>query len=52
VFADEFRSHIGAGCPLPRDLVFHKIVDWDAEAGRFLYDADYGTKQPDWTFGS
>jgi NADH-quinone oxidoreductase subunit F len=50
VFADEFRNHIGAGCPLPRDLVFHKIVDWDAEAGRFVYDADYGAKQPDWTF--
>ncbi len=49
VFTDEFRSHIGAPCPLPRDLPFHKIVDWDAEGGRFAYDPLYASTQPDWT---
>ena len=28
--AKEFRAHLGRVCPLPRDLVFHKIIDWDA----------------------
>ena len=52
VFADEFRAHIGSACPLPRALPFHKIVDWDAAAGRFVYDAEYGAKQADWTYAS
>lgn len=50
VFGDEFRSHVDGVCPLPRTLAFHKIVDWDATAGRFLYDRTYASKQPDWTF--
>jgi NADH:ubiquinone oxidoreductase subunit F (NADH-binding) len=50
VFPDEFRSHIGRSCPLPRELVFHKIVDMDADAGRFVYDRTYSAKQPDWTY--
>jgi len=48
-FADEFASHAGTSCPLPRELPFHKIVDWDAAAGRFAYDQAYANKQPDWT---
>jgi NADH-quinone oxidoreductase subunit F len=50
VFAEEFRSHVGASCALPRELTFHKIVDWDADADRFVYDSGYQNKQPDWTF--
>ena len=50
VFGEEFRGHLGRSCPLPRRLPFHKIVDWDATAGRFVYDPTYDhTKQPDWT---
>src|SRR6266487_336729 len=49
VFSDEFTSHIGRPCPLPRALPFHKIVDWDASTGRFAYDLTYANKQPDWT---
>jgi hypothetical protein len=30
-----------------RQLPFHKIVDWDATAGRFAYDPTYDQKQPD-----
>jgi NADH:ubiquinone oxidoreductase subunit F (NADH-binding) len=52
VFADEFRSHIGHVCPLPRDLTFHKIIDWDGATERFVYDQNYEWKQPDWTYGS
>jgi NADH-quinone oxidoreductase subunit F len=48
-FGDEFRRHLGASCPLPRQLPFHKLVDWDAAAGRFSYDLAYAQKQPDWT---
>ncbi|HEX9300679.1 MAG TPA: NADH-ubiquinone oxidoreductase-F iron-sulfur binding region domain-containing protein, partial [Actinomycetota bacterium] len=48
VFDDEFRRHVGTPCPLPRELRFHKIVDRD-DSGRFVYDADYVNKQPDWT---
>ncbi len=47
VFGDEFASHIGRSCPLPRELPFHKIVDWDASAGRFAYDLAYATV--DWS---
>lgn len=52
VFADEFRNHVGHTCPDPRELTFHKIVDWDATANRFVYDANYSRKMPDWTFVS
>jgi NADH-quinone oxidoreductase subunit F len=48
VFGDEIGRHIGTPCPLPRELPFHKIVDWDAQAGRFSYDLAYEAKQPDW----
>jgi hypothetical protein len=52
VFADEFRGHVGASCPSPRELPFHKIVDWDPKARRFTYDHAYARKQPDWTYAS
>jgi NADH-quinone oxidoreductase subunit F len=50
VFAEEFRSHVDGACPRPRELAFHKIVDWDAVAGKFLYDGAYASKQSDWTY--
>ena len=52
VFAEEFRGHIGDVCPLPRELTFHKIIDWDGATERFVYDQNYEWKQPDWTYGS
>jgi NADH-quinone oxidoreductase subunit F len=52
VFGDEFRGHLGASCPYPRELTFHKIVGWDAAAGRFGYDTAYADKLPDWTSSS
>jgi NADH:ubiquinone oxidoreductase subunit F (NADH-binding) len=52
VFANEFRGHVGRACPLPRELVFHKIVDWDAANERFVYDESYERKRPDWTYAS
>jgi NADH-quinone oxidoreductase subunit F len=48
-FGEEFASHVGSSCPLPRELPFHKLVDWDAAAGRFTYDLAYADKQSDWT---
>ena len=51
-FGDEFASHVGRSCPLPRELPFHKLVDWDAATGRFAYDLAYADKQPDWTYPS
>jgi len=52
VFADEFRGHIGHVCPLPRELTFHKIIDWEGATQRFVYDQNYERKQPDWTYRS
>jgi NADH-quinone oxidoreductase subunit F len=52
VFGEEFRGHLGRSCPRPRRLPFHKIVDWDATAGRFVYDPTDDQKQPDWTYSS
>jgi Respiratory-chain NADH dehydrogenase 51 Kd subunit len=51
-FGEEFASHVGRSCPLPRELPFHKLVDWDATAGRFAYDLAYPARQPDWTYSS
>jgi len=52
VFADEFRRHVGGSCPLPRELVFHKIVDLDPASDRFVYDETYASKSPDWTYAT
>jgi NADH-quinone oxidoreductase subunit F len=46
VFGEEFGSHVGRECPLPRELPFHKLVDWDAAAGRFAYDLAMHTSSP------
>jgi NADH-quinone oxidoreductase subunit F len=51
-FQAEFAGHVGKPCPLPRELPLHKLVDWDAGAGRFSYDLAYTHKQPDWTYAS
>ncbi len=51
-FGDEFREHMGRPCPRPRDLPVPKLVDFDKESGRFVYDDRYGLKRPDWTFMS
>jgi NADH-quinone oxidoreductase subunit F len=50
VFGPEFGEHFGRGCPRPRDLPVPKIVDFDEEAGEFLYDERYRLKRPDWTY--
>jgi NADH-quinone oxidoreductase subunit F len=52
VFGEEFRAHVGGACQLPRSLPFHKIVDWDADAGRFAYDEGYASRRADWTTGA
>jgi hypothetical protein len=52
VFAEEFREHVGTSCSRARELAFHKIVTWDMEARRFVYDRAYVRKQPDWTFSA
>jgi hypothetical protein len=52
VFGEEFGRHIGRSCPLPRELPFHKIIDWDATAARLAYDLAYADRQPDWTYPS
>jgi NADH-quinone oxidoreductase subunit F len=49
VFAEEFLEHLGTSCSVSRELPFHKIVGWNAEASRFTYDLTYARKQPDWT---
>jgi NADH:ubiquinone oxidoreductase subunit F (NADH-binding) len=48
-FTAEFRDHLGTECPHPRPIHFPKLVDYDDEAGRFLYDRRYIEKQPDWS---
>jgi NADH:ubiquinone oxidoreductase subunit F (NADH-binding) len=50
VFGSEFGEHFGRGCPRPRDIPVPKIVDFDDEAGEFLYDHRYRLKRPDWTY--
>lgn len=51
-FEGEFREHLGRSCPRPRELPLPKLVDFDEEGGRFIYDERYRLKRPDWTFGS
>jgi NADH-quinone oxidoreductase subunit F len=50
-FADEFAAHVSSGCPMTRELPFPKIVDYDDEAGKFLYDRLYEATSPQWTEG-
>jgi NADH:ubiquinone oxidoreductase subunit F (NADH-binding) len=51
-FREELGRHVGRSCPLPRQLPLHKLVDWDAAAGRFAYDLAHAGRQPDWTYPS
>jgi NADH-quinone oxidoreductase subunit F len=50
VFAPEFAEHFGRKCPRPRELPVPKIVDFDEDAGDFVYDERYRLKRPDWTY--
>jgi NADH-quinone oxidoreductase subunit F len=50
VFGPEFVEHFGAGCPRPRDIPVPKILDFDEEAGEFVFDERYRRKRPDWTY--
>ncbi|HEX6332443.1 MAG TPA: NADH-ubiquinone oxidoreductase-F iron-sulfur binding region domain-containing protein [Actinomycetota bacterium] len=48
-FREEFEAHLGRSCPHERRIVFPKLVDLDEQAGRFVYDETYGSRQPDWS---
>jgi NADH-quinone oxidoreductase subunit F len=50
VFGPEVAEHFGGGCPRPRAIPVPKIVDFDDEAGDFVYDERYRLKRPDWTY--
>lgn len=50
MFREEFESHIGRPCPRPRPLPFPKFLDYDEQAGRFVYDERYRLKRPDWSY--
>jgi NADH-quinone oxidoreductase subunit F len=47
-FPDEFRDHLGRGCPLPRQLPVPKVLD--LQDGRVTYDEAFWRKRPDWTY--
>jgi len=48
-FAQEFAAHASGECPLPRTIVLPKLVDYDEEAGKFLYDQPYESTPHQWT---
>ncbi|HYZ91343.1 MAG TPA: NADH-ubiquinone oxidoreductase-F iron-sulfur binding region domain-containing protein [Actinomycetota bacterium] len=48
-FAEEFAAHVSKKCPMDRTLPFPKLVDYDDEAGAFLYDRVYEQTSPQWT---
>ncbi len=48
-FAQEFGSHTSGRCPLPRSIALPKLVDYDEEAGKFLYDQRYESTPHQWT---
>jgi NADH:ubiquinone oxidoreductase subunit F (NADH-binding) len=50
LFGSEFAEHFGRGCPRPRELPLPKLMDFDEEGGRFVYDQRYRLKRPDWTY--
>jgi hypothetical protein len=47
-FAQEFAAHATSPCPNPRGLVLPKLVDYDEDTGRFLYDHNYATMPHQW----
>jgi NADH:ubiquinone oxidoreductase subunit F (NADH-binding) len=51
-FEEEFRSHLGTRCPSPRELPFPKLLDYEEQEGRFIYDERYRDKRPDWTYAN
>jgi NADH:ubiquinone oxidoreductase subunit F (NADH-binding) len=51
-FEDEISRHRGNACANPRGLILPKLIDLDPVSGRFVYDDEYGAKQPDWTYSS
>jgi NADH:ubiquinone oxidoreductase subunit F (NADH-binding) len=48
-FPREFATHPVGECPFDREVGFPKLVDYDEDAGRFLYDKAYETTSPQWT---
>jgi NADH-quinone oxidoreductase subunit F len=46
LFPEEFRAHLGATCPRPRELLLPRFVDFDEDAGRFVYDTGYLLEPP------
>jgi NADH:ubiquinone oxidoreductase subunit F (NADH-binding) len=47
-FAQEFANH-SEPCPSPRSIQLPKLVDYDEEAGKFLYDLRYEATPHQWT---
>lgn len=40
-FGDQVVEHLDHGCRSPRPVALPKLLDYDEEAGRFVYDVDY-----------
>jgi NADH:ubiquinone oxidoreductase subunit F (NADH-binding) len=51
-FEDEIARHRGNACTSPRGLVLPKLIELDPASGRFVYDDEYASKQPDWTYSA
>jgi NADH:ubiquinone oxidoreductase subunit F (NADH-binding) len=51
-FGDEIARHRGNPCAGRRGLILPKLVDLDSGSGRFVYDDEYASKQPDWTYST
>jgi len=50
LFEDEFGEHLGRACPRPRRLPVPKLLDFDEQTRRFVYDDRYRLKRPDWSY--
>ncbi len=50
VFVGEIAAHLEGPCPLPRETLLPKLVDFDGATGQFGYDRRYARKRPDWTY--
>lgn len=48
-FPKDFQAHFSSPCPLPRDLLLPKLVDYDDQLQSFTYDERQQFKQPDWS---
>jgi NADH-quinone oxidoreductase subunit F len=49
-FGNEFKEHLGRACPRERPIALPKLLDFDGNTGRFLYDDRYRLKRPDWSY--